>query len=102
MPTSERLRASFIELVMRLGKAFEQSGDPVRICQVYLRALDAYPTSERIYEALLRARLAMGDAAGALEDYYRCERTLATMLRSRPSPSIRALVAGLLASGAPV
>ena len=102
MPTSERLRASFVELVMRLGKSFEQGGDPIRACQVYLRALDAYPTSERCYEALLRARLAMGDAAGALEDYYRCERTLATMLHSRPSPSIRALVAGLLASGTTV
>jgi DNA-binding SARP family transcriptional activator/transposase len=102
MPTSERLRASFIEVVMRLGKSFEQGGDPIRACEVYRRALDAYPTSERCYEALLRARLAMGDTAGALEDYYRCERTLATMLQSRPAPSIRALVANLLPSGATV
>ena len=98
-PASERVRRSFIELVLRLGKSFEEDGDPRKACEVYLRALDAYPASERCYEALLRARLAMGDAAGALEDYYRCESMLASTLHARPSPSIRALVARLLPSG---
>ena len=100
VPVSERVRRSFIELVLRLGKSFEEHGDPRKACEVYLRALDAYPTSERCYEALLRGRLAVGDAAGALEDYDRCERILASTLQARPSPAIRALVARLLASRA--
>lgn len=81
---------------MRLGKRFEQRHDMLKACDVYQRALDVYPTSERCYEALLRARLSMGDSAGALEDYHRCERILASTLQARPSPSIRALVARLL------
>jgi DNA-binding SARP family transcriptional activator len=99
LTASERIRSSFIELVLRLGKSFAEHGRPLKACEVYLRALDAYPTSERCYEALLRARLTMGDAAGALEDYYRCERVLATTLQTSPSPSIRALVVKLLPSG---
>lgn len=93
MPAAERMRSSFIEVAVRLGKRFEERGDWPKACGAYLRALDAYPTSERCYEALLRARLAMGDAAGALDDYHRCERVLATTGDAGPSPSIRALVA---------
>ena len=96
MPAAERVRGSFIELAVRLGLRFEQRGDWLKACDVYQRALDAYPTSERGYEALLRARLVMGDAAGALEDYYRCERILASTLQAKPSSSLRALVAPLL------
>ena len=97
-PAAERVRGSFVELAVRLGMRFEQRGDLVRACDVYQRSLDAYPTSERVYEALLRVRLAMGDAAGALEDYHRCERILASTLHVKPSPSLRALVAPLLVS----
>jgi len=96
MPAAERVRGSFIELALRAGKRFEKRSDILRACDVYQQALDAYPTSERGYEALLRARLAMGDAAGALEDFYRCERVLASTLQMKPSSSIRALVAPLL------
>jgi DNA-binding SARP family transcriptional activator len=98
MPAAERVRGSFVELAVRLGRRFEQRGDGRKACDVYQRALDAYPTSERIYEALLRVRLAMGDAAGALDDYQRCERILASTLHVKPSPSLRALVAPLLTS----
>ena len=99
-PAAERVRGSFIELAVRLGVRLEQRGDGLKARDVYQRALDAYPTSERVYEALLRVRLAMGDAAGALDDYYRCERILASTLHVKPSPSLRALVAPLLVPAA--
>jgi DNA-binding SARP family transcriptional activator len=101
MRAEERLRSAFIDVVIRLGRGFEQRGDLPKACEAYLRGLDAYPTSERCYEALLRARLAMGDAAGALDDYHRCERLLAA-IQARPAPSIRALVARLLAASATI
>ena len=88
-PAAERVRGAFVELAVRLGMRFEQRGDRLKACDVYQRALDAYPTSERMYEALLRVRLAMGDVAGALEDYHRCERILASTLNDKPSPSLR-------------
>ena len=92
MPAAERVRSSFIEVALLLAKRFEERGYWSKVCEVYLRALDVYPTSERCYEALLRARLAMGDAAGVIDDYQRYERVLATTAQARPSPSIRALV----------
>ena len=67
-----------------------------RTRSVYLRVIDMYATSERAYAALLRARLAEGDAAGALEDYRRYERTLASTLHVPPSRAIRALFAPVL------
>jgi len=51
-------------------------------------AVEADPENE----ALLRARLARGDMAAALEDYRRYERVLKSSLQSRPSPAIRALL----------
>lgn len=92
----ERLQGRFIEVAMRLGRRFEARGDLAKACETYVRALDAYATSDRCYEALLRARLGMGDTAGAVDDYHRYERVLATSLHAMPSPAIRTLVAHLL------
>ena len=90
-PAAERLRRAYIDAALRLGQRQEERGDWPNACRVYLRALDAYPTSERGYEALLRARLAMGDTAGALDDYHRCERAFAATPEGRPPAAIRAL-----------
>ena len=97
VPAEERLRGAFIEIAIRLGKRLEARGALAQACETYLRALNVYPTSERCYEALLRARLAMGDTGGARDDYHRYERMITTALRARPSPSIRALMAELVA-----
>ena len=59
---------------------------------ICLRALDFFPTSERCYQALVRARLAQGDVAGAIEDYRRCERVLSSTNQTRPSSALRSLV----------
>jgi LuxR family transcriptional regulator, maltose regulon positive regulatory protein len=98
MPAAERVRSTFIDLAKRLGARLEERGEISSACGVYLRALEAYPTSERCYEALVRARLSAGDPAGALEDYLRCERVLASTLQRKPGPSLRALVAPLFLS----
>jgi DNA-binding SARP family transcriptional activator len=50
----ERLRARFIDVAMRLGSRFEADDDPAQARETYLRALEAYPTSERCDEALRR------------------------------------------------
>jgi tetratricopeptide (TPR) repeat protein len=77
---------------LRLGRRMEAAAERDAAISVYSRALDLYPTSERCYEALLRARLARGDMAAALEDYRRYERILRSSLQSQPSPAIRALL----------
>ena len=98
MPAAERVRRTLIDLAKRLGARLEERGEAPGACEVYLRALDAYPTSERCYEALVRARLSAGDPAGALEDFLRCERVLASTLQRKPGPSLRALIAPLVPS----
>jgi LuxR family maltose regulon positive regulatory protein len=92
LPAVERVRSKFIDLALRLGRRLEAKSDHQAAVSLYLRALDMYPTSERCYEGLLRARLARGDTAAALEDYRRYERILESSLQSKPSPAIRALM----------
>ena len=96
LPAAERVRSKYTELARRIGKQYESLGELAQARSIYLRAIDFYPTSELCYEALLRARLAQGDTAGAVEDYRRYERVLETTRQARPSPAIRALVARLL------
>lgn len=92
LPAVERVRSKLVDLALRLGRRLEAGANRDAAVSVYLRALDLYPTSERCYEALLRARLARGDTAAALEDYRRYERILKSSLQSKPSPAIRALL----------
>jgi DNA-binding SARP family transcriptional activator len=92
LPVAERVRSRLIDLAVRAAHACEQAGDLQEMQTICLRALDFYPTSERCYQALLRARLAQGDVAGAVEDYRRYERVLSTTTQTRPSTALRALV----------
>ena len=91
MAAAEHVRRLYIDVVMRLGHRLAERGEITKAADVYLRALDLYPTSEPCWEALLRARLSTGDAAGALDEYHRCRQMLASIGRT-PSASIRSLV----------
>jgi LuxR family transcriptional regulator, maltose regulon positive regulatory protein len=91
LPAVERVRSKLVDLALLLGGRLAASADPSAL-SVYLRTLDMYPTSERCYEALLRARLARGDRSAALEDYRRYERILKSSLQTKPSLAIRALL----------
>lgn len=92
---ADRVRVAFIEVVLRLGHWYEELGNLQKACTVYQRAIDVYPTSERCWEVLLRARIAMGDQAAALQDYLQYERNLVGSPQANPSAAIRALVADL-------
>ena len=98
LPVVERVRNEFVELAVRLGKQCETRGDGNSARNHYLRALEIYPESARLSQALIQARLAQGDVAGAIDDYSRYERTLRATGGSAPSPAIRALIQPLLKS----
>lgn len=94
-PVAERVQNKFVELAIRLGKLCE--GRESRMAQgFYLRALEIFPQSARLSHALIQARLAQGDNAGAIDEYSRYERTLKAAGEDQPSPAIRALVQPLL------
>ena len=95
-PVAERVQNKFVELAIRLGKPCEARGDGRAAQAYYLRALEIVPHSARLSHALIKARLAQGDAAGAIDEYSRYERTLKAAGEDDPSPAIRALVQPLL------
>jgi LuxR family transcriptional regulator, maltose regulon positive regulatory protein len=95
-PVAERVQNKFVELAIRLGKPCEARGDGRSAQAYYLRALEIVPHSARLSHALIKARLAQGDAAGAIDEYSRYERTLKAAGEDDPSPAIRALVQPLL------
>ena len=97
IPAAERTRSKFIGLALELGRCHEAGGAPAQAQSVYLRALDFHPASTRLFEALIRARLAGNDPAGALAAYARYERIRQTSLDTPASAAIRRMVAPLLA-----
>lgn len=98
LPVAERVRGELIDLAIRIGSRCDAAGDAGRARAIYLQALDFYPDSARIYQALIHERLARDDAAGAVEHYSRYERMLRAMGDTAPSPAIRALVQPFLKS----
>ncbi len=96
LPAAERVRSKYLDLTVRLGARRESRGDFAAAQTAYLRALDFYPASTRLYEALIRARLAQGDRSGALEDYGRFERIRQVAFDTPASAAIRGLIAPLL------
>jgi DNA-binding SARP family transcriptional activator len=74
----------------------EARGDGRAAQAYYLRALEIFPHSARLSHALIQARLAQGDNAGAIDEYSRYERMLKAAGEDAPSPAIRALVQPLL------
>lgn len=98
LPVAERVRDEFVELTIHLGKQCEARSDWAAARGYYLRAIEIYPESARLSQALIQARLAQGDVAGAIDDYARYERTLRAAGGETPSPAIRALIQPLLKS----
>lgn len=87
-PVAERVQNKFVELAIRLGKL----ADGRSAQGYYLRALEIFPHSARLSHALIQARLAQGDKAGAIDEYSRYERMLKAAGEEDPSPAIRALI----------
>lgn len=75
-PARERVRTQFLDLAMSAGKEHQSKGRPDRARTVYLRALEAYPDSARMHQALIADSLGRQDTAGAVEDYARYQRAL--------------------------
>lgn len=92
LPAAERVQARYVDLALRLGHIYATHGDTNAAIATYQRALELYPTSERCCDALLRTRIARSDIAGAIEDYRRYERMLASTLHAKPSRAMRDLI----------
>ncbi len=95
---ADRVRDGVLELAERTGKGWLDRGEPERARRSLRRALEFYPDSARLNSALIRESLARNDDAGAIDDYRRYERALASAGEDQPSLAIRSLVRPLLGS----
>lgn len=92
-----RLRARLHESVAEAALA---DGRPDDAIETALALLAVDPLDERAHRLHMRARLAAGDRAGAIEAFERCRSALAEELGVDPSPETAALHLDVLRSGA--
>ena len=81
----DQLRARFIRALVRLGDELERRQDWSHAIDLYRRGLEADNLAEGLYRGLMRALLASGDRAEALNTFRRCRELLSIVLGTRPS-----------------
>lgn len=91
-PVAERMRSKVIDLALRLGAHHESRGRQASAQSVYLRGLDHHPDAPRLYEALIRVRLASGDRTGALDALARFERIAGPVGRGEAAMLLQRLI----------
>ncbi|MER8951833.1 hypothetical protein NKH98_03695 [Mesorhizobium sp. M0833] len=89
---ADRVRDGLVELAVRIAKHWQSRGNADRARQACRRALDFYPESAKLHGTLIQESLSRNDHAGAIEDYRRYERALASTGDDEPSPLLRSLV----------
>ncbi len=72
----ERLRRLYIDLLYRLAKIREESGDYVAGIGLLQSLLAADPTNEEVHRSLMRLYILAGDRRGALAQYRHCVEAL--------------------------
>jgi ATP/maltotriose-dependent transcriptional regulator MalT/DNA-binding SARP family transcriptional activator len=82
----EQLRSRFVRATTALSATLERLGAMEAAVELYRHAIDLDPHSESFHRGLMRAHLAMGHKADALEAFERCRRQLAAGLSVEPSP----------------
>lgn len=95
----ERLRSKFHGLMERLGGQLQQNGAWEEAAEHYQKALEIDNLEEEFYRQLMVCYLRLGRHAEAVQAYYRCKKTLATILGVDPSPKTEALYRTLKGEG---
>jgi ATP/maltotriose-dependent transcriptional regulator MalT/DNA-binding SARP family transcriptional activator len=87
----ERLRNKFIRGLEKLGRYWEQAGDPEKAATFYLQGLETDDLAEEFYRHLMAAYAQMGRLTEIIRIYQRCEKTFATELGVAPSAQTQAM-----------
>lgn len=91
LSTRERLRSKFLHSVEKMGRFWEESGEPERAVDCYLKGLEADDLAEEFYQGLMACYEKLGRPAKALDAYDRCRNVLAARLGSKPSHKTQAM-----------
>ena len=87
----ERLRRKFARQLAGVGRRLEAAGRVGEAIDLYKRGLEHDGLAEELYRCLIRACLARGNRAEALDAYRRCRTMLSIVLGMAPSPETEAL-----------
>ncbi|SMP59346.1 transcriptional activator domain-containing protein [Desulfonatronum zhilinae] len=95
IPTRERLRNKFHDLIASLGDVLERSGDLEQARQCYLRALEVDDLHEDFYGRLMVCAQKMNRKKEVVATYHRCRERLREVFDMKPSLEIQKLARSL-------
>ncbi len=90
-PIREKLRAQYIDLLLRLVQALRARGEYIHAIHYARRALMVEPTNEKVHQNIMVCLVAIGDRHAALRQYEECQQTLRCELDVEPSPETQSL-----------
>lgn len=91
LPTRERVRATYLDASVRLGRLLAKAGAQDEAAVVLEQALAVDPLREELYQELMRAHIGAQRRSHALAVYERCRLTLHAELGVEPSAATRAI-----------
>ena len=98
----DAIRSRFVRTLTRLGEALEHDNAWAAAAEVYRRGLEADNVAEALYRALMRALIAMGEQAEALNVFRRCRELLSIVLGMSPAPATERLHQQILTAHRPL
>jgi DNA-binding SARP family transcriptional activator/predicted ATPase len=96
-PQRERLRALFVDALVRLADRLEQRREYREAIAITRRLITADSLDERAYRGLIRLAAAAGDRSAGLNAYHACSTVLNNELGVAPSRETQAAYEALLA-----
>jgi len=90
-PIREKLRAQYVDLLLRLVQALRARGEYIRAIHYARRALMVEPANEKVHQNIMVCFVAIGDRHAALRQYEECKQSLRNELAVEPSPETQSL-----------
>jgi DNA-binding SARP family transcriptional activator len=97
----DAIRSRFVRTLTRLGEALEHEHAWVAAAELYRRGLELDNLAEAFYRGLMRALIAMGEQAEALNVFRRCRELLSIVLGMSPAPATERLHQQILSAHRP-
>ncbi len=92
----EHLRAMFVQLMIRTGRDWEQSGQWKRAVECFEKGLEIDNLCEEFYQRLMICHQRLGQKAEAVKVYKLCRSMLASDLGITPSPKTEEIYSDLI------
>lgn len=95
-PWRDRLRATYLQALLRLGRIHRRLGNFARGIEFFRRASEVDSYCEEAYQGLISCYAALGERTLAIRAYKQCCQVLETELAASPTEETRALYQALV------